>query len=94
MAARVLETLQAVASDPEVVAALASNPKIKAAFDDVSANPMGFMAYVHDPDVAPLVMSMMAKMKEPNKLEPMARQQEPSVGKAGGDAALEAEVVD
>ena len=53
-----------MATDPDVqAAALASNTKIKAAFDDVTANPAGWMVYVNDPDVAPLVMKMMAKME-------------------------------
>ena len=63
MEQRVKEILAQVATDPEVIEALASNPKIKAAYDDVCANPSGFMAYVNDPDVAPLVMKMAAKMQ-------------------------------
>ena len=52
MELRVKEILAQVATDPEVIEALANNPKIKAAYDDVCANPSGFMAYVNDPDVA------------------------------------------
>lgn len=48
-------------ADPEVVEAL-KNPKFKAAFDDVKANPMNFFQYMSDPEVGPFISKMMGKM--------------------------------
>ena len=32
-----------------------ANPKVAAAYADVKANPMSFMKYLGDPDIAPII---------------------------------------
>merc|ERR1711937_130708 len=63
--------LEGLKSDPDVLEAL-KNPKVKAAYDDVSANPMGFMKYLGDPDIAPVIQKVMAKMGGGGGANPMA----------------------
>jgi len=48
-------------ADPEVQEAL-KNPKYKAAFDDLKANPMKIMQYMADPELGPFCNKIMAKM--------------------------------
>lgn len=48
-------------ADPEIVEAL-KDPKYKAAFDDVKANPMNFFQYMSDPELGPFVKKMMGKL--------------------------------
>ena len=49
--------------DPEVIEAL-KNPRVKAAYDDVMANPGNFLAYLGDPEIQPLI----SKCKPPAPL--------------------------
>jgi hypothetical protein len=49
--------------DPEVIEAL-KNPRVKAAYDDVMANPGNFLSYLGDPEIQPLI----SKCKPPAPL--------------------------
>jgi hypothetical protein len=53
--------LAGLEADPDVQEAL-KNPKVASAYEEVKANPMSFMKYMGDPDIAPLVQKVMAKM--------------------------------
>jgi suppressor of tumorigenicity protein 13 len=50
-----------VMADPEVVEML-KQPKFKAAYDDVKANPMKFLTYMGDPELGPFINKIMGKM--------------------------------
>ena len=49
--------------DPEIKALIDSNPKFRNAVEDVLNNPMNFMKYLADPEMAPLISKAMAKLK-------------------------------
>ena len=49
--------------DPEIAEMVAKNPKFGEAVKDVQANPMNFMKYMMDPEMAPLITKAMSKIK-------------------------------
>ena len=49
--------------DPEIAEMVAKNPKLGEAVKDVQANPMNFMKYMMDPEMAPFIQKAMSKLK-------------------------------
>ena len=49
--------------DPEIAEMMAKNPKLGEAVKDLQANPMNFMKYMMDPEMAPLIQKAMSKLK-------------------------------
>jgi hypothetical protein len=50
-------------NDPEIVSLIDSNPKFRAAVEDVLVNPMNFVKYLADPEMSPLISKAMSKLK-------------------------------
>ncbi|KAL3770017.1 hypothetical protein ACHAWO_013393 [Cyclotella atomus] len=50
-------------NDPEIVSLIDSNPKFRAAVEDVLKNPMNFVKYLADPEMSPLISKAMSKLK-------------------------------
>ena len=53
----------ALLEDPEIKAMVEANPKFKDAVEDCIANPMNFMKYLSDPEMAPLISKAMGKLQ-------------------------------
>merc|ERR1712146_879791 len=53
--------LSGLLEDPEIQQAL-ENPRVKAAYEDVQANPMNFMKYLGDPEIQPVISKCMGKL--------------------------------
>ena len=49
--------------DPEIAEMVEKNPKLGEAVKDVQANPMNFMKYMMDPEMAPFIQKAMSKLK-------------------------------
>jgi len=51
-----------VLEDPEVKEMIEQNPRVKAAVEDVIANPANFMKYLSDPELSPFIMKAVSKL--------------------------------
>lgn len=57
-----LSKAQRVLSDPEIKSMIDANPRFAAAVQDVLSNPMNFVKYLMDPEMAPLIQTAMSKL--------------------------------